>query len=73
MFVDPRLIISLAMTTALGGCVAPEEPPSPRPAAALPSPAANQANYEAAPIPNRQVKGPSTSVIITDINKPKTQ
>lgn len=68
MLVDPKLLTGLALAAALCGCVAPEEPsPAPRAASATkPAPSPNQANFEAAPTPNRQVRGPNSGIIQVD-------
>ena len=68
MSVKPKLLTGFALAALLCGCVAPEAPPAPpRPAAAAtPATPSNQADYEPAPTPNRQVRGPSGGVIQVD-------
>ncbi|GAC1343934.1 MAG: hypothetical protein NVSMB18_20630 [Acetobacteraceae bacterium] len=61
------VFIGLAL---LGACVAPEQKePARRPQAAVPNAGSNRTDLEAAPIPNRRVTGPSSSIIQSDTLK----
>ncbi len=61
--------VFLVLMFALAGCVAPEEPPTPRPSRVVitpqPSaPAAGSAGFSDAPIPNRKIGTPADASVI---------
>jgi len=59
-----RLALCLGFGVLIAGCVAPEEPPAPaRQAPAATTPSVPRANLEAAPIPNRRMRGPEDNTI----------
>jgi len=59
-----RLLVCLGFGVVASGCVAPEEPPKPvRQAPAAATPSVPRANLEAAPVPNRRMRGPEDNTV----------